>query len=277
MENTQFSQMFQDPIQSTIKEARQIADMIKSQRLQARTQPAVSALSDITRQWQSAQDDEQRQRLNALASLTRANYLAGGGSPADLPKQYWGSDPTQGFQTTAGFEAPITGLEGLKRQDAISNKLKFLQDAFEKQKWEASPESDPRYKGLYLTKLQRDAYAPYSTGGSGYTTGQQMDDLFKVWQLTGKAPKGLEGLGITPGTPLSDTDDVTNEYMAQILTYKTRDEALKEFEKYKTVMERKGADINAIRQEIDRVFPPATGGGGYNEDYVNRWLNYTPF
>lgn len=170
MENTQFSQMFQDPIQSTIKEARQIADMIKSQRLQARTQPAVSALSDITRQWQSAQDDEQRQRLNALASLTRANYLAGGGSPADLPKQYWGSDPTQGFQTTAGFEAPITGLEGLKRQDAISNKLKFLQDAFEKQKWEASPESDPRYKGLYLTKLQRDAYAPYSTGGGGPTT-----------------------------------------------------------------------------------------------------------
>ena len=55
----------------------------------------------------------------------------------------------------------------LERQAAL--------DALAQTQWEANPESDPRYKELALTKLQRDAYAPYSSGGSGSGGGTQTD------------------------------------------------------------------------------------------------------
>ena len=170
-EGNAMENMLQDPsMQNTINEARQIANMIKSQRTQARTQPAISALSGLASQYGSAQTDEQRQQLNALANLTRNNYLQGGGSPADLPKNLWGSDPMQGFQTSEGYQAPITGYEGLKRPDAIGASRQSMLDSLTKEQWRGSPESQDWY--LPLTKQTMEAQLtnlmrPPSTGGGG--------------------------------------------------------------------------------------------------------------
>jgi len=168
-----FSQ-FDPDMQNTIKQAQQIAGLIKTQRSQQRTQPITSALSGLGEQYKSAQTDEQRQQANSLANMTRANYLQGGGSPSELPSQYWGSDPGQGFQTSEGFQAPITGYEGLKRADAISNRRQSLSDLFEKQKWQATPESQDWYlpaakqqAEATLANTRRSANAPYGGGGGG--------------------------------------------------------------------------------------------------------------
>ena len=177
-----FSQ-FDPDMQNTIKQAQQIAGLIKTQRSQQRTQPITNALSGLGEQYKSAQTDEQRQQANSLANMTRSNYLQGGGSPADLPSQNWGSDPSQGFQTAEGFQAPITGYEGLKRTDAISNRRQALTDMFEKQKWQATPESQEWYlpaakkqTEATLANTLRSANAPYpSSGGGGASKPTQTD------------------------------------------------------------------------------------------------------
>jgi hypothetical protein len=52
-------------------------------------------------------------------------------------------------------------------RDTATDQRQAALDALAQTKWEADPQSDPRYKELYLTKLQRDANAPYSSGGGG--------------------------------------------------------------------------------------------------------------
>lgn len=138
-DSAQLGQLFQQNpgLQKTMQQAQQIADMIKTQRSQQRTQPALNALSQLSGRYGSAQTDEQRRQFNSLASQARANYLQGGGSPADLPQQYWGADPMQGFQTSEGFKAPITGYEGLGRKDAISSSRQALMDALTQRVQEA--------------------------------------------------------------------------------------------------------------------------------------------
>ena len=174
----QINQMMQDPaMQNTIQQARQIAGMIKSQRKEQRTQPAIQALSALSSQYGSAQDDTQRQTANQLASQARANYLQGGSSPLDLPQQYWGSDPTQGFQTSEGFQAPITGFEGMGRTNAITARRGAFADTMEKDKWNKSLENQDWYMPMkkQMMELQlADAMRPPSSGGGGGGGGGSM-------------------------------------------------------------------------------------------------------
>ena len=86
---------------------------------QERVAPVTNALSTLGQQWQAAGSDAERDSIHSVADKTRGAYLTGGGSPTDIGQQYWGSNPTQGFQTTAGYQAPITGYEGLDRKDTV--------------------------------------------------------------------------------------------------------------------------------------------------------------
>jgi hypothetical protein len=50
-----------------------------------------------------------------------------------------------------------------------------------------------------------NARAAQSSGssGSGVTANQNISTLMQVWKNTGKAPDGLQGYGVQPGTPYS--------------------------------------------------------------------------
>lgn len=123
----QIAQIFRTPAQQrAFQDVQKLVPFIKqmkaqrtAQAQQERTAPVTNALASLGNQWKTATTDEGRNTASSLADKTRAAYITGGGSPTDLAQQYWGSDPTQGFKTTAGFQAPITGYEGLDRNDTV--------------------------------------------------------------------------------------------------------------------------------------------------------------
>ena len=142
------------------------AQRLQNIKKEQQTNPVIQALQRYGEQYKTATTDEERSLANKLANQIRLNYLAGGGSPMDLPTQYWGSTPAQGFQTSEGFQAPITGFEGLKRTDAMEARRQALLDALTKKQWEMSKEAQDWY--LPLTKQTMEAnIAKYSTGGGG--------------------------------------------------------------------------------------------------------------
>lgn len=73
-----------------------------------------------------------------------------------------------------------------------------------------------RLKEAQIKNLERSANAPYGGGGSGYSTSQQIDDLMKIWQITGKAPAGLEGFGVTSGTPFGGQETFSVERLTAV-------------------------------------------------------------
>jgi hypothetical protein len=123
----QIAQIFRTPAQQrAFQDVQRLAPFIKqmkAQKAQAaqqeRVAPVTNALSSLGQQWQAAATPEAKESAHSQANQVRSNYITGGGSPADLAQQYWGSDPTQGFQGAAGFQAPITGYEGLDRNDTV--------------------------------------------------------------------------------------------------------------------------------------------------------------
>ena len=182
----QYSQMFQDPVfQRAYQDVQKVIGLKKSyrgQQKQERLAPVTNALSGLGEQWKSAQTDEARQQANALANLTRSNFIAGGGSPSELPTNLWGGDTAQGFQASQGFQAPITGYEGLKREDAITAQRNALADLMEREKWQANPESQSWYLPLFKQKTEADisntlrsANMPYGGSGGGSSSGTQTD------------------------------------------------------------------------------------------------------
>lgn len=52
-----------------------------------------------------------------------------------------------------------------------------------------------------------------------------------------------------------ETAEKTAEYITQIDTYTSKEEALRDFEIYKSVMEAQGVDVEKIRQAIEDKFP----------------------
>jgi len=135
----QIAQIFRTPAQQrAFQDVQKLVPFIRQMRAQKaqaaqqeRVAPVTNALSQLGQQWQAAGSDTERAGIHSVADKTRSAYLTGGGSPADLGQQYWGSNPTQGFEGTSGFSAPITGYEGLDRdktvdytRDAIAAELK---------------------------------------------------------------------------------------------------------------------------------------------------------
>lgn len=161
--------------QKAFQEAQQIHGILKgmrSQQKQERLAPVTQILDTYANQYNTAQTDEQSQQANALANLARSSLVAGGWDPKDIPTKYWGSDPTRGFQTTQGFESPITGLEGLSRSDIMAAR---------------------RQTGLDKLK-ERETLA----GMSGYDplTGQPtFDTQYKLMSLANRSSGGGSGGG----------------------------------------------------------------------------------
>jgi|GEM_PF-4574057 len=90
-----------DPYQAAPLLANAVTGFQKEQR----ATPFIKALKTLGDQWATA-NPEQQNDINTQASKVRGDYIASGGSPIDMPKELWGSDPSKGFQTGAGTYAP---------------------------------------------------------------------------------------------------------------------------------------------------------------------------
>lgn len=176
---TQMQQTFQDPVaQRAYDDAFKMAHTIKSLRTQAKQEkinPIVQALQQGADQYKAATTDEQRTAANTRNNQIRANLLAGGFSPTDIPTHLQGSDPLRGFQTPTGFEAPVTGYEGLGRKDAIAAKRQAAIDALT---FENAPLETELLKAQ-IASAWRSANAPYSSGGGGGGSGSGLDSTMK--------------------------------------------------------------------------------------------------
>lgn len=191
-----FAAALQRPsIADTMGQAKDLAQNISAYQMQQRTAPVIQALQQFANNYNAATTDEGRTQANSMANQIRANYIAGGGSGMDLPTQYWGADPSQGFQTTGGFQAPLTGFEGLSRKDTIGFQRQALLDALTRRVQEA---------GL--------------TGIDPATGEKTWDRQYQERQLALSAARGSGG-----GSGLSATDiknlntaDALNTYKAMI-------------------------------------------------------------
>lgn len=240
------------------QQASQLAGLIKSYRAEAQAQrktetmsPYVSALQNAANQYNTATDDTGRQNASALANLTRENMIRGGISPADIDQRYWGSDPTRGFQTTSGFEAPVTGYEGLKRTQAIDALRNSLADLMERQKWEKSPESQDWYLPLAKQDMeagiavkQRSANAPYGGGGSS---------------------GGGSGGSSSSSSSSSLNSRATQAAVAQVWQYNTPEEAVTAYGYYGPDMASQGVDLSKVWTELKKRWPDYKAFTGEDE------------
>lgn len=148
-------------------------------------------------------------------------------------------------------------------------------------------------------EVQRQAIAARLAGGGsgGYTPAQRIDDLFKVWQITGTAPAGLEELGVEPGTLLKDTraqdlaedrymlikrltapqgTSVTLSYDGKLMTFPamTREEALQEIEWKRLagiIDDDYAAQLRAIVDQVAQPQPPKKGPLDWFREAINTY------
>jgi len=169
---SQLGGMYDDDM---IRQATELAGMIRSYRAEAKARqksealkPFVTALQDAANQYNTAADDTARANASALASLTRENMLRGGFSPSDIDQRYWGSDPSRGFQTTKGFEAPVTGYEGLGRKEALEAIRRAMSDQLVQRETEAGLTGiDPLTGQKTWNRQYQEATLARSSGGGG--------------------------------------------------------------------------------------------------------------
>ncbi|MDD5486677.1 MAG: hypothetical protein PHW65_03905 [Dehalococcoidales bacterium] len=90
-----------DPFQA----APLLANAIVGYQKEQRAAPFIEALKVLGEQWAAA-TPEQQKGINLQANEVRDDYLDSGGSVGDMPRQFWGSDPSKGFQTGIGTYAP---------------------------------------------------------------------------------------------------------------------------------------------------------------------------
>lgn len=168
-----FAAAMQRPsIADTMGQAKDLAQNISAYQMQQRTAPVIQALQQFASNYNAATTDDGRHSANTMANQVRANYLAGGGSGMDLPTNLWGADPSQGFQTAAGFQSPVTGYEGLGRKDTIGFQRQALLDALTRRVQEAGLTGiDPATgQKTWDRQYQEASLANRSSGGgSGYS------------------------------------------------------------------------------------------------------------
>lgn len=156
------------PQPSSFDRAKQAASNIAQFQQEQRINPVVQALQQFGNQYRAAATDEARAAANEGANAVRSNFYAAGGLPTDLPMQNWGSDPNKGFQTTAGFESPITGYEGLGRKDIIALRRQALLDALTRRVQEAGLTGiDPATGQKTWERQYKEAALARSGGGGG--------------------------------------------------------------------------------------------------------------
>ena len=167
------SQQGEPEINGVLEQAKGLAENILSYQKEQRTAPVLKALQQYAGNWNAATDDQGRQAANTVANQIRANAIAGGISPMDLPSSNWGADPLKGVQTTQGFQSPLTGYEGLQRKDAIDLRRQAMLDALTQRVDEAGLTGiDPTtgrktWERQYQEQTLANSAAKASSGGSG--------------------------------------------------------------------------------------------------------------
>lgn len=160
-------------------------------------------------------------------------------------------------------EAQQTEAERAAQQWAQQFGLSQQQLGLQQQQWAASPEAQSWYLPLYRQRLLADIAATGRSGaggGTSYSPSQRVDDLMRVWQLTGTAPAGLESLGVQAGTRLGGEEDsvVTdargfiNDISAGTIT---KQEAITTINRYKSAGVIPVEHANALIKAINAAFP----------------------
>lgn len=229
------------------QQASQLAGLIKSYRADAKAQqktetlsPYITALQNAANQYNTATDDTGRQNASALASLTRENMLRGGISPADIDQRYWGSDPTKGFQTTSGFEAPVTGYEGLKRTSAIDALRQALNDKLTQRQLEAD------LSGV-------DPHTGEKTWGRQYQEQQLALSAMKGAGGGGGSSRSSGGSSSSSSSSLNSR--ATQAAVAQVWQYNTPEEAVTAYGYYGPDMASQGVDLSKVWTELKKRWP----------------------
>jgi len=107
------------PRYNAFEQAPALAQAIINWQKAQRAEPYLRTLQEYGSQWATATPERQAE-LNKAASDARAAFLEAGGSPYDLPKSVWGSNPALGFQTGEDqFIPPFYGSNLTNRQRAI--------------------------------------------------------------------------------------------------------------------------------------------------------------
>ena len=231
-----FAAALQRPsIADTMGQAKDLAQSISEYQMQQRTAPVIQALQQFANNYNAATTDEGRHSANTMANQVRANYLAGGGSPMDLPSNLWGSAPASGFQTTGGFQAPVTGYEGLGRKDAIAIQRQALLDALTRRVQEAGLTGIDPATGEKTWDRQYQEYtlANRGTGGGG----------------------GGSGSSGSSSTPSSLNNRATQQAVAQVWAYNTPEEAVTAYGYYGPDMAAQGVDLSKVWNEIKKRWP----------------------
>jgi|GEM_PF-4995405 len=265
------------PRVNAMSQAPALAQAVVNWQKKQRALPVMQALEGYGKQYGAAQTDEERQRANAAANLARATYIKSGGSPIDLPQNLWGGDTSQGFQTGEGaFTPPYAGDNlsiGQKLKQAVVTNMFEGQPTLEKEKWTKSPEAQDWYLDLYKRSEEADIAKALKEPATGsYTQSQKANDLMQVWQLTGKAPAGLESFGITPGTPLTGKNATYKDAIA--LAQKddefkyADDEGVKKqiIERYYELLQKQESANQAT----------TTDNGAISDEDISKYLNVNP-
>ncbi|PKM82567.1 MAG: hypothetical protein CVU89_03440 [Firmicutes bacterium HGW-Firmicutes-14] len=215
--------------------AERVKDIAATQNEQ-RTSPLKQSLELVGKDYMAVNPEEQRAK-NEKANMLRKKWLEeSGGDPSGLSRDLWGANPDKGFQVGPD-EFVLPGVNpdygltlGQKRANAPLTGMFEGKPTFERTIQEAGLTG--RYGGelTFPAAIEMAGLSGYyndpitgqrmptfdremSTaqlaiqranaargGGSGYTMGQRTDDLFKIWEISGKAPAGLEHLGVSAGT-----------------------------------------------------------------------------
>ncbi len=230
------------------------------------------AIADVGFRQQAADLAQKQANLNAaLQAAGLTGYVT---SPTSNwgalfnPSYYQGNPLTQAAQLQ---QANISGINPLTGQLTLSGRTALGQllgtDPITGQ---------PTVPGLQAQASLMSASRP---AGGGYTQAQQIDDALKVWSVTGKAPAGLEKLGIQPGTPFKQPTDWkeaattdTKGYIDDILNKKkTKESALNELKTLRNAEIIPQEYYDRVITKIEAAFPSKTQVGSNNPI-----LNFNP-
>ncbi len=140
---------YKDSVSDIINRAKAFAKAIVDYQKEQRSAPYAGTLRDIGEMFAAA-DAKRKAQFNQQANKVRADYLASGGSPMDLPRELWGSDPSQGFQVGEGKFVP--GYTGDNLSYGQKERLAALTGLFEGKPTFARQVEEAGLTGMYQGK-----------------------------------------------------------------------------------------------------------------------------
>ena len=191
--------------------AKSLVQALVQTQKQQRSEPYANTLKQIGEKFATS-EAKMRPMLNEQANKVRSDYIDAGNSPNGLDQSLWGSDPSQGFQTGQGKFTPGYAGDNL----SMGQKLRLAPTTG---KFENNPTFDAlmatlqnKLQNRQLDQSEANSQRDYSASMGNLAETQRyhdsligqnnIDNLNKIWQATGKAPAGIPG--VPEGTPIYD-------------------------------------------------------------------------